>query len=83
MRIPAADASLLSDPCDYLSLQGYVVVEASPDEAGVLCPRPAISKPRQSRCWRSTNRSLSGISGRDGACRGSAKLRQLTSTRAD
>ena len=59
MRIPPADASLLSDPCDYLSLQDYVVVEASPDEAGVLCPRPAISKPRRSRCWRSrTGRSV-------------------------
>jgi hypothetical protein len=41
MRIRVADASLLSDLCDYLSLEGYVVVEASQDEADVLMPAPS------------------------------------------
>jgi hypothetical protein len=41
MRVRVADASLLSDLCDYLSLQGYVVVEASQDEADVLMPAPS------------------------------------------
>jgi uncharacterized protein (DUF2141 family) len=40
MRIRLEDASLLSDLCDYLSLQGYVAVEASEDEADVLMPAP-------------------------------------------
>ena len=39
MRIRHADASLLSDRCDYLSLRGYVAVEANEDEA-VLMPAP-------------------------------------------
>ena len=41
MRIRVVDASLLSDLCDYLSLEGYVVVEASQDEADVLMPAPS------------------------------------------
>ncbi|CAN5811288.1 hypothetical protein BH20ACT14_BH20ACT14_03590 [soil metagenome] len=35
-----ADAALLPDLCDYLSLQGYVAVETSEDEADVLMPTP-------------------------------------------
>ncbi len=41
MRIRVADASLLSDLCDHLSLQGYVAVEASEGEADVLMPAPS------------------------------------------
>jgi len=38
MRVRVADAALLPDLCDYLSLQGYVAVETSEDEADVLMP---------------------------------------------
>jgi hypothetical protein len=38
MRIRVMDAALLRDLCDHLSLQGYVAVEASEDEAEVLMP---------------------------------------------
>ena len=48
MRIHVADAGLLRDLCDYLSLQGYVAVEASADEAEVSCLGRAISRPRRS-----------------------------------
>ena len=41
MRIRVADAALLRDLCDHLSLQGYVAVEASQDEAEVLMPAPS------------------------------------------
>ena len=41
MRIRVGDAGLLRDPCDCLSLQGYVDVEASADEAEVLMPGPS------------------------------------------
>ncbi len=41
MRIRVADAALLRDLCDHLSLQGYVAVEASEDEADVLMPAPS------------------------------------------
>jgi hypothetical protein len=59
MRIRLADASLLSDPCDHLSLQGYVAVEASEDEWAVLMPAPndleAATKPMlEIDIWRAT-----------------------------
>jgi hypothetical protein len=41
LRIRVADAGLLRDLCDHLSLQGYVAVEASEDEAEVLMPAPS------------------------------------------
>lgn len=40
MRVRVADAALLPDLCDYLSLQGYVAVETSEGEADVLMPTP-------------------------------------------
>ena len=44
MPVRVADAALLPDLCDYLSLQGYVVVETSEGEADVLMPTPGDSE---------------------------------------
>ena len=48
MRVRVADAALLPDLCDYLSLQGYVAVETSEGEADVLLPTPGDSEAEMS-----------------------------------
>jgi hypothetical protein len=63
MRIRVADASLVSDLCDYLSLQGYAAIEASADEAEVLMPAPsdleaATKLMFEIGVWQTTHRSV-------------------------
>jgi len=58
MRVRVADAALLPDLCDYLSLQGYVAVETSEDEADVLMPTPGDLEAAAKRLvwWSSSTR---------------------------